>query len=136
MKQNTMMRAMQNEQLQELHEIIEYMNERQERLMSTMECKQKLMGGSPRTLRKLVLRDEGLGRLDLGGGSGIAREVVKELFERREENQSAGAGETQLLLRGGVTQKAAAGSQSSKAEGDLSVSEVRHGGGSEILSPC
>ena len=47
MKQYAMMRAMQNEEYQELHEVIEYMNERQEKLMSTMERKQKLIGDVP-----------------------------------------------------------------------------------------
>ena len=43
-KQYAMMRAMQNEEYQEPHEVIEYMNERQEKLVSTMERQQKLMG--------------------------------------------------------------------------------------------
>ena len=41
--QYAMMRAKQHEEYQELHDVIEYMNERQERVMSTMKRKQKLM---------------------------------------------------------------------------------------------
>ena len=46
--QYAMMRAKQHEEYQELHEVIEYMNERQEeRVMSTMQRKQKLIGEVP-----------------------------------------------------------------------------------------
>ena len=43
-KQYAMLRAMQDEEYQEVHEVIEYMNEKQEQFTSTMERKQKLMG--------------------------------------------------------------------------------------------
>ena len=53
-KQYAMMRAMQDEEYRELHEVIEYMNERQERLTSTMERKQQLMGEVPE-IREIFL---------------------------------------------------------------------------------
>ena len=74
-KQYAMMRAMQNEEYQELHEVIEYRNERQEKLVSTMECQQKLMG------EVLELRDKCVnkfGRQDLGGGCGVVGEEAGE----------------------------------------------------------
>ena len=43
-EQYAVVRAMQDEESQELHEAIEYMSERQLKLLSTKERKQKLMG--------------------------------------------------------------------------------------------
>ena len=51
MKQYAVMRAKQDEEYQELHEAIEYMNERQGMLLALMEGKQKLMSGAPEDLR-------------------------------------------------------------------------------------
>ena len=47
MKQYAMMRAMQDDEYQELHEVIEHMNEWQEKFMSTTERKQKFVGEVP-----------------------------------------------------------------------------------------
>ena len=47
-----MVQAIQDEECQEPHETIQYMNERQERLMSTMKRKQKLTGEVPRLRQK------------------------------------------------------------------------------------
>ena len=46
-KQYAMMRAMQDDEHQELHEVVEDMNDRQERLTSTMVRKQQLAGEVP-----------------------------------------------------------------------------------------
>ena len=46
-KQYAMIRAMQDEEYHELHEAIECMNEKQEKPMSTMDRKQKLIGEVP-----------------------------------------------------------------------------------------
>ena len=43
-----MMRAVCDEEHQELHEVIEHMNERQGKLMSAMERKPKLFGEFPK----------------------------------------------------------------------------------------
>ena len=55
-KQYAMMRAMQNEEYQQLHQVIEDMNEWQEKLMSTMERQQKLMG-NVRELRRAICQE-------------------------------------------------------------------------------
>ena len=51
-KLHATMRARQDEEHQELHEIIEFVNETRERLMSTMKRKRKLMGEVPRAARQ------------------------------------------------------------------------------------
>ena len=50
-------RAKQDEEYQELHEAIEYMNERQGQLLSMMERKQKLMSAAPDGLRGKILQE-------------------------------------------------------------------------------
>ena len=52
MNQHAMMRTKEDEEYQELHEVIENMNARQEKPLSTMECKQKLRGEVPKFRRK------------------------------------------------------------------------------------
>ena len=47
---------MQDEKFQELHEVIEYLNERQGKLVSTMERTQMLMGQVPGTSSNIMLR--------------------------------------------------------------------------------
>ena len=66
----------------------------------------------------------GLNREEAGDGGAVER---KQIFRSEEV-------ERQIFADGGATQKAAAGSRSSEAEGDLFVSEVQ-GGGSGILWP-
>ena len=77
-KQYAMMRAVPEKERQELHEAIQYMNESQERLLSTIKRKQKLMGEIPELREKIMPSNSGLGRQDLGGGSGIAGEAGDE----------------------------------------------------------
>ena len=61
-KQYAVMRAMQNEEYQELHEVIEYMDEWQGKLLATMERKQKLVSAAPEHLRgKIFQEHQGLG---------------------------------------------------------------------------
>ena len=86
MKQQAIMRAMQDEECQELHEVIEFMTERQERLMSTMKRKQKLMG-EVLDLREILCQE--IRVLD----DTISVEEVellemKKLLKERRKNQS------------------------------------------------
>ena len=52
-----MKRAKQDEEYQELHEAIEYMNERQGKLLSMMERKQKLKSAAPEDLWRKILQE-------------------------------------------------------------------------------
>ena len=66
-----------------------------------------------------MLRDWGLGRQDLGGGSGIAGK------EAGDEGEHGGGVERDTVVVGsGFALMAAAGSRSCKAEGDLFLSEL------------
>ena len=64
---------------------------------------------------------------------------MEELLKERRKTQVDECRDT-VVAEGGVIQKAAAGSRSSEAEGDLFVTEVgvcqkKNGGGSGILWP-
>ena len=91
-KQYAMMRAMQNEEYQELHQVIEYMNERQEKLMSTMERQQKLMRKVPEHRKAIcqeikVLDD----RISASKVEPLKKkQAMKEPLEGKKENQSGG----------------------------------------------
>ena len=101
------MRATQNEVHQELCEVIEYMNERQEKLMSTMERKKKLMGLEVELLEK--------------------KQATKDLLKERRRTKVEGCRDT-LASEDGILQKEATGSRSFEAEGDLFVRSVRNPG--------
>ena len=137
-KQYAMMRAMQDEEYRELHEVIEYMNERQERLTSTMERKQQLMGEVPE-IREFFSSQE-VRVLDdrISAEEVEKKQAMMELLKEKEEHQSGGVERHScchlgdLLLsdvgfprkdtedtdaaEGGVTWKAPARSRSSEAE--------------------
>ena len=78
-------RAKQDELYQELYEAIEYMNERQGKLLSMMERKRKLKSAAPedlwrKTLREMVL-DE---RISADGIDLLEKmQVLKELLKER-----------------------------------------------------
>ena len=55
-RQYAMLREREDEEYHELHEVIEYMNERQEKLLFTMERKQKLVGEVPE-LRDFICQE-------------------------------------------------------------------------------
>ena len=79
-----MMRAIHDEECQALHQIIEYMNGNHVHDGT----RTKADGRSPGTWRTFIKRFQGLGRQDLGGGSGTAGEKAGDegAFEGMEEN--------------------------------------------------
>ena len=99
MKQYVLMRALQEEEYQELQEPMEYMSERHKKPTSTMERKQKYIVDEER------------------------KQAMKEFLTETRRRKVEGWRDT-VAAECGFTQKQAAGSQSSEAEGDLSVSEV------------
>ena len=81
-KQYAIMRAIQDEEFQELHEIIEYKNDRQERLLSTLKREQKLMGDV------LELREHSCHQIRVLDDRISAEEV--ELLERKQVMRKGG----------------------------------------------
>ena len=113
-KHYAMMRAIQDEEYQELHEIIECMNERRERLMSTMKRKQKLMGDVPALHEKLhhdmMVLDDRIWAEEVEPRE--KKQAMKELLKERRRTEVEGW-------------RDANGSQSFEAEVDhFEVSEV------------
>ena len=89
-RHSAILRGRQGAEYQELHEIIEYMNENQRGLLATMERKPKLMSGALGNFREKLWRTKVDGWRDTDAAEGE------------------------------VTQKATSGSQSSKAEAGYS----------------
>ena len=110
------MRAMQDEEYQELHEINEYMNERQAKLTSTMERNQKLMG-------EVVQLREHICQEILSLGLQEKKQAVKELLKERRKTKVEEWRDT-VVAGSGVAREVAVGSRSSEAEGNLFLSEV------------
>ena len=99
-KQYALMLAVQDEEYQELHGAIEYINERQEKLVAMMERKQKLMSRAPKDLREKIFHesrvfDERISaeEVELFG----KKQTMKELLKERRKPKWR-RGETQLLL--------------------------------------
>ena len=122
-KEYAVMRATQDEEHQELHEAIEYMNERQGKLLAMMERKKKLMSGAPEHLRGKIFQDirvldESISaqKVDLLEKTQAMKELLKERWntEVKEWRDTVVAG-------CGVTRRAVAGSRSSETEADSIV---------------
>ena len=91
-KQYAVMRAKQDEEYQELHEAIEYMNGRHGKLLAMMELKQKLMSGAPEDLRgrfsrRVRVLDERISveEIDLLEKKQAMKELLKERRRTEEE---------------------------------------------------
>ena len=106
-KQCAMMRGMQNEEFQQLHQVIEDMNEWQEKLVSTMERQQKLMGKVLELRRAIcheikVLDD----RISVEEVALLEKkQAMKKLLKERRGEPKWRNGETQLLLRVGLLRR-------------------------------
>ena len=104
-KQYAMMRAMQHEEYQELHEAIEYMNERQGKLMSTMERRQMLMGEVPELRDKLSEETRVYDRISAEEWNCWRRSRRWMSSWRKGGEPKWRGGETQLLLRMGLPRR-------------------------------
>ena len=80
------MRAMRDEECKELHEVIEFMTVRQERLMSTMKRKQKLMG-AVLDLREILCQEIRV-LDDRISAEEVELQAMKKLLKERRKNQS------------------------------------------------
>ena len=102
MKQYVEMRAKQAEEYQELHEAIEYTNERQGNLLVMMERRQMLMRRAPEDLRRKTFQDIrvfderiSVEEIDLLEKKHAMMELLKKRMWR--------SGGTQLLLGVGIS---------------------------------
>ena len=113
-RQCAMLRRMHDAAFQDLLEIIEFLNEMQKGLMVTMERKHKLMSGAPEKCREKFSKDL-VDRISAEEVELLEKKVMREMLTERRRTKVKGWRDTDAA-EGGVTQKAASGSQSSKAE--------------------
>ena len=121
--QHAVMRVVQENECRVLQEAIECRNERHKRLMSIVERQQKLMGEilefpKRSCLEVRVLDDKTSEDLDLQEKKQTTEGLLKEVRNTEVEEWRG------TVAVDGVAQRAAAGSRSSRAEGDLLLSEV------------